>query len=292
MTAVWTRALRVVACVLTLTALVAHAQAKDPYQPRIDKDGWEILFDGQGLEAWQPASGWAVNAKGELYVAKAGPNICSRQRYCDYVLEADFKVAANQKSQQRRVPPRSQSAQEVNTGMEVQILDNVSYGVAYNAGNACGALYDLVHPALDANRPLGQWNHYRLTANDNLIIVELNGKEIVRADLNKWTTPGKNPDGRTTSSRTPLVRCRAKVSSSCRITAVRRSGSATSASRRYRTASRSIAARSRSAACSRSRWLEIAAGWSFACRDSVPCRHDRALSASRNGTESVRPRRR
>ena len=49
--------------------------------------------------------------------------------------------------------------------------------------------YDLVIPALDANRPLGQWNHYRLTANDNLIIVELNGKEIVRADLNKWTTP-------------------------------------------------------------------------------------------------------
>jgi hypothetical protein len=79
--------------------------------------------------------------------------------------------------------------------MEIQILDNGDYGVPFDAGNANGALYELVRPAVDANRPIGQWNHFRITANDNLIVVELNGKEIVHADLNRWTTAHQNPDG-------------------------------------------------------------------------------------------------
>ena len=77
----------------------------------------------------------------------------------------------------------------------MQILDNADYGVGFDAMNANGALYGLVHPAVDANLPLGQWNHYRVTANDNRIAVELNGKEIVEADLNRWTTAHENPDG-------------------------------------------------------------------------------------------------
>ena len=65
----------------------------------------------------------------------------------------------------------------VNTGMEVQILDNQDYNVPFNAGNACGALYDLVRPSVDANRPIGQWNHLLITINDNLVTVEMNGQQ-------------------------------------------------------------------------------------------------------------------
>ena len=84
---------------------------------------------------------------------------------------------------------------DVNTGMEVQILDNGDYGVPFNAGNANGALYDLVRPAVDANKPIGEWNHFRITVNRNLVVVELNGKQIVRADLSQWVKAGQNPDG-------------------------------------------------------------------------------------------------
>jgi hypothetical protein len=79
--------------------------------------------------------------------------------------------------------------------MEIQILDDADYNVKWDAMNANGALYDLVHPSEDANKPIGEWNHYRITANDNLITVELNGKEIVKADLNQWTTAKQNPGG-------------------------------------------------------------------------------------------------
>jgi hypothetical protein len=83
----------------------------------------------------------------------------------------------------------------VATGLEIQILDNASYGIPYNAGNANGALYSMTRPAVDANKPAGQWNHFRITANGDIITVEMNGKEIVHSDLRKWTKPGVNPDG-------------------------------------------------------------------------------------------------
>jgi len=166
---------------------------------RGNEDGWEILFNGKDLAAWNvdPKAGvWAIGKDGELYAAKGGPTLFTRRRYCDFVLELDFKMAAKSKSNSgvfiRVHNPRS----PVHTGMEIQILDNADYRVGWNAMNANGALYGLVPPAVDANKPMGQWNHFRITANDALITVELNGKQIVKADLSKWTTPRKNPDGR------------------------------------------------------------------------------------------------
>jgi hypothetical protein len=178
-------------------APAAETKSTSAYQPHRDKDGWEILFDGTDLNAWDPpAPGiWAVNPQGELFPAKAGQSLFTKQRYCDFVLEADFKLGAKRKANSGVFIRVHNCHDEVNTGMEIQILDNGDYGVPFDAGNANGALYELVRPAVDANRPIGQWNHYRITANDSLIVVELNGKEIVRADLNRWTTAHQNPGG-------------------------------------------------------------------------------------------------
>ncbi len=192
-----TNAPLLLAAMLTWTASQANA-ADAAYQPRLDGEGWEILFDGKNFDAWdyQPASEiWKSNEKGELYPAKAGPHICTKQRYCDFVLEMDYKMAAKQKSNSG-VFFRVHDAQDpVHTGMQMQILDNADYGVAANAGNANGALYELVSPAVNANVPLGQWNHCRITAKDNQITIELNGKQIVTTDLNQWKIAHKKPDG-------------------------------------------------------------------------------------------------
>jgi len=185
--------------VSSTTLLRGEAKSDSAYQPRLDSGGWEILFDGKDLGAWDvdPQAGvWVVTDQGELHPAKAGRSIFTKQRYSDYVLELDFKMGAKAKANSgvfiRTHDPRN----EVNTGMEIQILDDAEYGVTWDAMNANGALYDLVHPAVDANKPIGEWNHFKITANDNLITVELNGKEIVKADLNQWTTAKQNPDGK------------------------------------------------------------------------------------------------
>jgi len=177
-------------------AMAGETKAESAYQPRLDKDGWEILFDGKDLNAWDyPQGVWAINEQGELYPAKGGRSIFTKQRYCDYVIELDFKMTGNKKANSGVFIRVHNNNDEVNTGMEVQILDDADYNVKWDAMNANGALYDLVHPSEDANKPLGEWNHYRITVNDNLISVELNGKEIVKADLNQWTTAGQNPGG-------------------------------------------------------------------------------------------------
>ena len=83
--------------------------------------------------------------------------------------------------------------------MEVQILDNAEYGVPFSASNACGALYGLVHPKVDANKPVGEWNHYRIVVDGSKVIVEMNDIEVVRADLSKfskWAKAGQNSAGK------------------------------------------------------------------------------------------------
>jgi hypothetical protein len=49
-----------------------------------------------------------------------------------------------------------------------------------------------------------EWNHVRLTANDNLLTIEINGEKVNEMDLNKWTEGNKNPDGSRNKFRTPL----------------------------------------------------------------------------------------
>jgi hypothetical protein len=187
-----------VTCVVLLSAaaLAAEAKKEAAYEPRVDKDGWEILFDGKDLNAWdvQPDV-WTINEQGELTPAKGGRNIYTKLRYCDFVIELDFKVAANKKSNSGVFLRVHNNNDEVNTGMEIQVLDDAAYNVKWDAMNANGALYDLVHPSVSASNPPGEWNHYKITVNDGALAVELNGKEIVKADLNQWTTPKQNPDG-------------------------------------------------------------------------------------------------
>ena len=154
----------VLLCCLSSPAAVvaAEASAGGDAPPRIDKDGWEILFDGKNLDAWNMAP-----------QAVAGPSTprasCTRprpaatsapsRRYCDFVDRSGFQDGRQGKANSGvfiRVHNRNNP---VNTGMEIQILDNADYGVPFDAMNANGALYDLVRPAVDANKPIGEWNH-------------------------------------------------------------------------------------------------------------------------------------
>jgi hypothetical protein len=44
-------------------------------------------------------------------------------------------------------------------------------------------------------KPVGEWNHFTITAKGPLISVVFNGAEVIHADLDKWTEVHKNPDG-------------------------------------------------------------------------------------------------
>jgi hypothetical protein len=48
-------------------------------------------------------------------------------------------------------------------------------------------------PDLDVRKPVGEWNHLRLTAKGPHIQVELNGAKVVDIDLDAYTEAGRNP---------------------------------------------------------------------------------------------------
>ncbi len=175
--------------------LPAHAAPKDRdwgYRPRHDKEGWEILFDGTGLDAWdQRGNGWEITGERELYRARKAGDLWSKRRFCDFVLDLEFKVAKGTNS---GVFIRTHSRRDwLHTGIEIQVLD--SAGKANPGKHDTGGVYDVKAPTKNAMKPPGEWCRYVLTVDENMITVQLNGEKVNEMDLDRWTEAHKNPDG-------------------------------------------------------------------------------------------------
>jgi len=158
--------------------------------PAAQKD-WQVLFDGKSLDAWQngsggkPSPGWVVE-DGALVRKKGAGYIWTKQRFGDFVLDLEFKTEGNSGIFFRTDNPRNC----VQTGIEMQLLRPVKRP----GKHSCGALYDLLAPSKEASKA-DQWNRLVLTAKGPKITIEINGQQIIDADLDRWTEPGKNPDG-------------------------------------------------------------------------------------------------
>ena len=149
------------------------------------------LFDGSNLDAWtmENPGGWAI-ADSAMTIAKGG-SIWTRERFGDFDLSLEFKVSREGNS---GVFIRIGDLKDpVQTGIEMQILD--SAGKAKPDKHDSGALYDLLEPSSNAMKPAGEWNRAVITCHMNHITIEMNGTQIIAADLDRWTTPHKNPDG-------------------------------------------------------------------------------------------------
>jgi len=178
----------------------SKADSQSSAKSRVDADGWDILFDGKDLSAWNIPSGengWKITDKGELHVAGKGANLFTHRRYCDYMLEYDARLAPETRGHSGVYLRAHNSRDITSSGIEVQIIDNAAYGAKWDSINANGALVGLSRPTATASNPVGQWDHFRITAKDALVTIELNGKETVKADLNQWSKPHRNPDNRT-----------------------------------------------------------------------------------------------
>ncbi len=106
----------------------------------------------------------------------------------DFVLDFDYKLSKGCNS---GVFLRTSDLRNpVNTGIEIALDDTTGHGL-----HDSGALYDLVAPSENAQKPAGEWNHMSITAFGPKIAVVLNGKEVSKINLDEWNEPGKRPDG-------------------------------------------------------------------------------------------------
>ena len=165
-------------------------------------DGKTIsLFNGKDLNNWtqNKAGGWEAKDGILGPSAKPGGYIWAKGKYDNFELELEFKMSKRCNS---GVFFRTDPSNPVQGGFEIQILD--SHGKAKVGKHDCGALYDALPPSSNPTKPAGEWNHMKLTVNGASVKVVLNGKQVVDADLDKWTTPRKNPDGSRNKFRTAL----------------------------------------------------------------------------------------
>ncbi len=182
-------------------------------------NGFAPLFKGN-LTDWQAdeEGGWVVDSAGALtctfkevkakdgQMRKAGRGyLWTRQAYEDFELTLSYKLAEATNS---GVFFRTDPKNPVQGGFEIQLMDDAGFQKTHpsvSPRNLNGALYDAVAPAAHPVRPVGQWNELRITCQGPRIRVSINGAQTVDADISRWTTPERNPDGSPNKFKTALA---------------------------------------------------------------------------------------
>ncbi len=167
--------------------------------PAEKAEGWILLFDGKTLDGWTTNTGAASKTPVDTTLGALNPHGCGgymlihREMRGDFTLALDFKISPHCNSGVfiRTFPLTPRPGKDVGyNGIEVAIDDTKTAGFTDT-----GALYDLVRPSENAMKPVGAWNHLVVTCDGPIISVDVNGREVSRANLDAWTVPNRRPDG-------------------------------------------------------------------------------------------------
>jgi alpha-3'-ketoglucosidase len=192
-------AMRAVLTLIMGGALLASmaVAADNELTPREKQEGWILLFDGRTLNGWTTSS--QQPSKTPVEDGALNPHKCGgymlihEKQWGDFILSLDFKLSkgCNSGIFIRTFPLTPRPGKDVGfNGIEVALDDTTGAGY-----HDTGAIYDLVKPAKNALKPVGEWNHMEITCDRNLISVKLNGENVTRMDLDQFTEPNKRPDG-------------------------------------------------------------------------------------------------
>jgi hypothetical protein len=183
-------------------------------------DGYTTLFDGTDLSAWTTKSpDWKIegdvlvlDSKGD-YVMINDHYLWTKEKYGDFVLELDFKVAEDPIYGMEKFNGEGRPG---NSGVFIRVEDPgnpVQTGIEIQVGaikpgeeptmNSVGGIFNLAPVTKNMYTP-GEWNHYKITCQGSMITVELNGTKTSSADLDEYVTAQPNPDGSKNKFKRPL----------------------------------------------------------------------------------------
>ena len=144
--------------------------------------GWEAV-DPEARMGWVVKDGVLSNDTGidPEKTRRGGAGTTSlrtkRADFCDFDLSCDVLV-----------PAKCNSGIYLRGRYEIQVLD--SFGRGKPDSHCMGALYDLVEPAVSAERPAGEWQHLDMTLYRRHLTVILNGVKIIDNRPVPGVTPG------------------------------------------------------------------------------------------------------
>lgn len=166
-------------------------------------EGFVALFNGCDLDGWRGLPGdlpavmkmtpaqrdaaqdaadermrdhWQVKKHGVLSFDGGGDNLCTVRDFGDFELLVDW-----------RIPKGGDSGIYIRGNPQVQIWDNAT---------GSGGLYNNKHhpskPLLVADRPVGEWNTFRIRIVGDRVTVQLNGAMVVDdTPMENYWEPGK-----------------------------------------------------------------------------------------------------
>jgi len=166
------------------------------------EDGWRELFDGATLDGWRnyggqgPIRKWRVEngsltrteagvfplwgiIKSTLFGGGSNDLIYYREKFRNFELSLQWKVAANGNSGIFYLVADETEKNPWLTGLEMQVLDNEGHSDGQIETHRAGDLYDLVAANPETVRPPGEWNDVLIRVQDNRIEHWLNGVRVV-----------------------------------------------------------------------------------------------------------------
>ena len=168
-----------------------------------DDDGFVPLFNGENFDGWfvspeAPPSPWKVQKGGVLARQSSSSYVWTKETFDDFILELEFKVSPGCNS---GVFFRTDPENPVQGGFEIQIFDSFEKELDKHQ---LGALYDAKAAEVNAAKPAGEWNTFKLDVQGSKVVIHINGQKVQDLDIDDWDTAGKNPDGTDNKFKTAL----------------------------------------------------------------------------------------
>jgi len=140
------------------------------------------LFNGKDLTGWK-GDGYVVE-DGAIVATPAAKNLMTEDTFANYVLEFDFQLTPGANNGLGiNYPGEGDGAY---TGLELQILDDSAEKYKDLLPTQFhGSIYKLAAAKKGSLKPVGEWNHQKVTVTRFSVVVELNGTEILKQDLDE-----------------------------------------------------------------------------------------------------------
>lgn len=174
-------------CACFLLVGVTFAQKPNALSNKEKKDGWVLLFDGKSTKGWhtfqkdKATAAWAVQDGALVFNPAADKtergDLVTDQEYENYDLIIEWKISDGGNSGVIfgiNEDPKYHATYE--TGIEMQVLDNINAGDRFIPDHLAGSLYDLIGgPEVSKPKAVGEWNEARILNKDGQITLWLNG---------------------------------------------------------------------------------------------------------------------
>lgn len=138
------------------------------------------IFNGKDLTGWT-GEGYIVE-DGAIVCTPQGKNLRTDHRFCNYVLDFEFKLTDGANNGLGIHYPGT--GNPAHTGLELQVLDNSAEKYKdLKPFQFHGSIYSMVPAKKGALKPVGEWNLQRVIVTGEEVKVELNGQEITKGNF-------------------------------------------------------------------------------------------------------------